>query len=58
MNAYSVEASINSGTWYRVFVGPFSNRSKLNKAQDILVSNNISPLLIKNPLPAASGTQQ
>ncbi|MFK4753116.1 SPOR domain-containing protein [Oceanobacter antarcticus] len=58
MNAYSVEASINSGTWHRVFVGPFSNRSKLNKAQDILVSNNISPLLIKNPLPADSGTQQ
>ncbi|MDP2547234.1 SPOR domain-containing protein [Oceanobacter sp. 4_MG-2023] len=57
MSAYAVEANVNNGTWHRVFVGPFSNRSKLNKAQDILVSNNISPLLIKKPLPATSGTQ-
>ena len=30
--------------WYRVMVGPFQNRSMLNKAQDILVQMNFSPL--------------
>ena len=30
--------------WYRVMVGPFQNRSLLNKAQDILVQMNFSPL--------------
>ena len=30
--------------WYRVMGGPFQNRSMLNKAQDILVQMNFSPL--------------
>ena len=34
--------------WYRVMVGPFQNRSMLNKAQDILVQMNYSPLELKN----------
>jgi len=30
--------------WYTVMVGPFQNRSMLNKAQDILAQMNFSPL--------------
>ena len=30
--------------WYRVMVGPFQNRSMLNKAHDTLVQMNFSPL--------------
>lgn len=45
--AYLESSTVGSSTWYRVFVGPFTNRSKMNKAQDILVSNNVSPLVLK-----------
>ncbi|MEQ3763057.1 MAG: SPOR domain-containing protein [Alcanivorax sp.] len=45
--AYLESSSVNSSTWHRVFVGPYTNRSKMNKAQDILVSNNVSPLVLK-----------
>ena len=33
--------------WYRVRVGPFDNRSRLSKAYDKLVQQNIQPLRIK-----------
>lgn len=36
--------STNGLEWHQVSVGPFSNVSKLNKAQDILVSLNMMPL--------------
>lgn len=45
--AYSETSSVNGSTWYRVYVGPFADRSRLNKAQDILVSRRISPLVLK-----------
>lgn len=45
--AYLESTSVESSTWHRVFVGPYTNRSKMNKAQDILVSNNVSPLVLK-----------
>lgn len=32
--------------WYRVRIGPFANRSMLNKAEDILAQNHIAPLRI------------
>ena len=48
--AYREEKTVNDSTWHRVLIGPFTNRSKLNKAQDILVSNNISPLVHKTKL--------
>ncbi|MBV1920643.1 MAG: SPOR domain-containing protein [Pseudomonadales bacterium] len=35
-----VSISTNGAEWYQVSVGPFSNVSKMNKAQDILVSLN------------------
>ncbi|MCP4598857.1 SPOR domain-containing protein [Neptuniibacter sp.] len=34
-------------TWYRVRIGPFDNRSRLSKAYDKLVQQNIQPLRIK-----------
>lgn len=50
LNTYQTSADIKGKRWYRVFVGPFTNRSKMNKAQDVLVSNNISPILTKKPI--------
>ena len=39
------QSTAQSGSvWFRVMVGPFQNRSMLNKAQDILVQMNFSPL--------------
>ncbi|MFT7222845.1 MAG: cell division protein FtsN [Cellvibrionaceae bacterium] len=44
----SVEPGKNQGqTWHRVIVGPFDSRSKVAKARGVLVSNNLSPLLLK-----------
>jgi hypothetical protein len=44
-NAQVIQSTTNSGTvWFRVMVGPFQNRSMLNKAQDTLVQMNFSPL--------------
>jgi hypothetical protein len=39
-----VSISTNGVEWHQVSVGPFSNVSKMNKAQDILVSLNMMPL--------------
>ncbi|MFY9178396.1 MAG: SPOR domain-containing protein [Venatoribacter sp.] len=44
MEAYITSSETSSGVWYRVMVGPFTDRSKMNKAQDKLVARNISPL--------------
>ena len=38
--------SSSGSVWYRVRVGPFDNRSMLNKAEDILAQNHIAPLRI------------
>ena len=45
--AYTESSSVNGSIWHRVFVGPYTDRSRLNKAQDILASQNISPLVLK-----------
>lgn len=37
----------NGDVWHRVMVGPFTSRSKLNRAQDILANNNTDSMLIK-----------
>ena len=50
LTTYQKSADIKGKQWYRVFVGPFDNRSKMNKAHDILVANNISPILSKKPV--------
>ena len=44
-NVQVTQSTADSGSvWYRVMVGPFQNRSMLNKAQDVLVQMNFSPL--------------
>jgi cell division protein FtsN len=37
----------NGSIWYRVMVGPFTSRSKLNSAQDVLANANTESLVIK-----------
>jgi cell division protein FtsN len=49
-NVTTNKATSASGSiWYRVRLGPFPSRSKLNKAYDQLVRLNIQPLQIKVP---------
>lgn len=42
--SYSVSSSGYGEGWYRVNVGPFSNVSVMNKAEDVLVSMRMMPL--------------
>lgn len=44
-----ISKSKDGSTWYRVRLGPFDNRSRLSKAYDKLVQQNIQPLRIKQP---------
>ena len=37
-------ANDEGGSWYRINVGPFDNISKMNKAEDVLVSLRMMPL--------------
>lgn len=47
-NVHTNVSTNKDGTqWYRVRVGPFDNRSRLSKAYDKLVQQNIQPLRIK-----------
>jgi len=53
LNGFSTQiesADINGATWYRVFAGPFANRSQMNKAQDQLVSMGIQSVEIKQAI--------
>ena len=48
LEPYIQKADIpNHGIWYRVFVGPYRDRSVLNKAQDILVAQGITAIPIQ-----------
>ncbi|GAA3569457.1 MULTISPECIES: SPOR domain-containing protein [Marinobacter] len=50
MRAQVSRIDLDSGsTWYRVNVGPFTSRTKMNAALDKLVSINIQPLVRKIP---------
>ncbi|WOX04108.1 SPOR domain-containing protein [Microbulbifer pacificus] len=42
-------ASDSRGTWHRVLVGPYTNRSKVAKAQSILAEHRLMPLVLKRP---------
>lgn len=44
------EVSVKGAQYFRVMVGPFINRSKMNKAQDILANHRINSLVIKKPI--------
>ncbi|MBV1906536.1 MAG: SPOR domain-containing protein [Pseudomonadales bacterium] len=50
LNAHTERTSINGSAWYRVLVGPFSNRTALNRAQTKLREENLNPLPIKRQL--------
>jgi cell division protein FtsN len=43
-------ADINGDRWYRVFAGPFVNRSQMNKAQDQLANMGIQAVEIKQTI--------
>lgn len=45
--AFVEQGSHQNQTWHRVIVGPFESRSKVAKARSVLVSNDLSPLLLK-----------
>ncbi|WP_226703471.1 SPOR domain-containing protein [Microbulbifer elongatus] len=45
-----VESATDSrGTWHRVLVGPYTNRSKVAKARSILAEHRLMPLVLKRP---------
>lgn len=44
------EVDVKGTQYFRVMVGPFINRSKMNKAQDILANHRINALVIKKPI--------
>jgi cell division protein FtsN len=41
------ETNGDNGRWYRVYLGPFQSRAKLNKARSLTAAQNIDTLLLK-----------
>ncbi|MBE9538248.1 MAG: SPOR domain-containing protein [Proteobacteria bacterium] len=41
------ETNSDNGRWYRVYLGPFQSRAKLNKARSLTAAQNIDTLLLK-----------
>jgi cell division protein FtsN len=41
------ETNGDNGRWYRVYLGPFQTRAKLNKARSLTAAQNIDTLLLK-----------
>ncbi len=50
MNADIEQVDVKGTAYYRVMVGPFTNRSMMNKTQDVLAGRKINALVIKKPL--------
>ncbi|HCM05652.1 MAG TPA: hypothetical protein DIC30_06545 [Oceanospirillales bacterium] len=50
LNTAIEEVDVKGTQYFRVMVGPFINRSKMNKAQDILANHRINALVIKKPI--------
>lgn len=44
------KVDVKGTPYYRVLVGPFTNRSKMNKAQDVLANHRINSLVFKKPI--------
>jgi cell division protein FtsN len=42
-------ASDSRGTWHRVLVGPYSNRSQVASARETLADHRLMPLVLKRP---------
>ena len=49
-NTQIESADVNGKTWFRVFTGPFANRSQMNKAQDQLINMGIQSVEIQQPV--------
>jgi len=41
------EVQANGDTWHRVQVGPYDDTRELNRAQDLMSTQGIEPLLIQ-----------
>ena len=41
------ETSSDNGRWFRVYLGPYQSRSRLNKARSLTAGENIDTLLLK-----------
>ena len=41
------EVQADGNTWHRVQVGPYEDTRELNRAQDLMVTQGIEPLLIQ-----------
>jgi cell division protein FtsN len=44
------QVDVKGSPYYRVMVGPFTDRYKMNKAQDVLANHRINALVIKKPI--------
>ena len=44
------QVGVKGTPYYRVMVGPFTDRSKMNKAQDVLANHRINALVFKKPI--------
>jgi cell division protein FtsN len=44
------QVNVKGNDYYRVMVGPFTDRSKMNKAQDILANHKINALVMKKAI--------
>ncbi|WP_323846259.1 SPOR domain-containing protein [Microbulbifer magnicolonia] len=45
-----VETATDSrGTWHRVLVGPYTSRSRVAKAREVLADHKLMPLVLKRP---------
>jgi cell division protein FtsN len=43
------EATGSNGRWFRVYIGPFENRSRLERARSLTAQQGIDTLLMKRP---------
>jgi cell division protein FtsN len=46
---FTEASSVNGATWYRVYVGPYTDKSKLAQAQASLAANSIHAIVVKKP---------
>ncbi len=49
LDASVEEANTDNGRWYRVYIGPFDSRSKLQSARSLTAQQGIDTLLLKRP---------
>lgn len=43
------KATDSRGTWHRVLIGPYSNRSRMARARSTLAEHELMPLVLKRP---------